>query len=153
MTNIRRAKTCDSEILTNIAIKSEAYWGYDSDFMENFKTAYKVTEEFISNNPTFVIQEDENILGFYGVLIAENETSLEYLFIEPNSIGKGYGKALWNHMVNTCKKLNIKELVIVSGPQAKEFYTRLGAVPAGEVESLVIKGRKVPRLIYALEEE
>lgn len=153
MTNIRRAKVCDSETLTNIAIKSEAYWGYDSDFMERFKKAYKITEDFISNNPTFVIREDENVVGFYGVIIAEDETSLEYLFIEPKSIGKGYGKALWNHMINTCKKLDVKKIEIVSGPQAKGFYTKLGAVPAGEVASLVIKGRKVPRLIYTMEKE
>ena len=87
MLNIRRAKPYEYEILTDIAIKSEAYWGNDSDYMEKFKSVYKVTEEFISNNPTFVIQEDDNIVGFYGVLIDDKEISLEYLYIEPKSIG------------------------------------------------------------------
>ncbi|MBB6215185.1 N-acetylglutamate synthase-like GNAT family acetyltransferase [Anaerosolibacter carboniphilus] len=150
MTDIRRAKISDSEILTNIAVESEAYWGYDSDFMEKFKMIYKVTEDFISNNPTYVIQEEEKIVGFYGLLIDGHENSLEYLFIEPKSIGKGYGKALWTHMIKTCETLGIRELVIVAGPDAKAFYTKMGAVPSGEVESLVRKGRKVPRLIYTL---
>lgn len=151
MINIRCAKISDSEILTNLAIESEAYWGYDSDFMEKFKSIYKVTEEFISNNLTFVIQEDENIVGFYGIMIEKNETSLEYFFIEPRSIGKGYGKLLWNHVVKNCKKLGIKKFVIVTSPQAKEFYTKMGAKPYDEVDSLVMKGRKVPRLIFSLE--
>lgn len=151
MYKIRPAEICESKILTDIAVRSEAYWGYDSTFMENFKSLYKVTGEFISNNPTFVLEEDDSIIGFYGILIGEKETSLEYLYIEPESIGKGYGKILWDHMVNTCKNQGIKEIVLVTSPQAKEFYTKMGAVQSGEVESIVMKGRKIPRLVYTIE--
>jgi N-acetylglutamate synthase-like GNAT family acetyltransferase len=150
MLNIRRASICDSEILTNLAIESESYWGYDYAFMEKFKSIYKVTPEFINNNPTYVIHEDENILGFYGILVEKNEISLEYLFILPKNIGKGYGKLLWNHMLKTCEDLGIKEFEIVTSPKAKDFYVKLGAKPVGEVDSLVIKGRKIPKLIYTL---
>ncbi|MCB2312925.1 GNAT family N-acetyltransferase [Clostridium tagluense] len=76
--------------------------------MEEFKSVYKVTEEFINNNSTFVIEKDESIIGFYGVLVENNETSLEYLFIEPEYINKGYGKLLWNHMVENCDKKGVK---------------------------------------------
>lgn len=150
MFNIRPARISDCETLTNLAVKSESYWGNSSDFMENFKSIYKVTEDFINNNPTFLIQEDENILGFYGLLLKKNETSLEYLFIEPQSIGKGYGKILWNHMIKNCENLGVESFEIVTSPEAKDFYTKLGANPCGEVDSLVIKGRKIPRLIYTL---
>jgi len=36
MINIRRAKVEDANILTNIAINSEAYWGYDEEYMESY---------------------------------------------------------------------------------------------------------------------
>lgn len=150
MLNIRRASIYDCEILTNLAIESESYWGYDYAFMEKFKSIYKVTAEFISNNPTYVIHEGENIHGFYGVLIGENEVSLEYLFIIPESIGMGYGKLLWNHMLKTCEDLGVKKFEIVTSPKAKDFHVKLGAKPVGEVESLVVTGRKIPRLIYTL---
>lgn len=149
MLNIRRAKPYEHQILTDIAIKSEAYWGNNSDYMDKFKSVYKVTEEFICHNPTFVI-EDDNIVGFYGILIDDKEVFLEYLFIEPKSIGRGYGKLLWIHLVNTCKSLRIEEFVIVTSPQAKEFYLKMGAIPFGEVESLLKKGRIIPRLIYRI---
>jgi hypothetical protein len=35
MSNIRRAEIYESEILTTIAALSEAYWGYDMNFMES----------------------------------------------------------------------------------------------------------------------
>jgi N-acetylglutamate synthase-like GNAT family acetyltransferase len=83
-------------------------------------------EEFISNNPTYIVEENENIVGFYGVILAEKETCLEYFFIKPKSIGKGYGKILWNHMVNTCKELGINEFAIVTSPQAKKIIQKWG---------------------------
>lgn len=151
MLNIRSAKADEYEILTNIAIESESFWEYDSDHMEKFKSVYKITEEFISNNSTFVLEKDENIVGFYGFIIENNEPSLEYLYIEPQYINKGYGKLLWNHMVENCKKNSIKGFSIVTSQQTKEFYTKMGAVQVGEIESLVQNVHKIPLLTYTLE--
>lgn len=151
MLNIRRAKVDEHEILTDIAIKSEAYWGYDSDYMDKFKSIYSVSEEFIKNNSTALIEEDNSIIGFYGLICKDNEASLEYFFIEPKYIGKGYGKLLWNYLVSDCKNLGIKDFDIVTSPQAKEFYVKMGAIPCREVESLLKKGRIIPQLIYRVE--
>ncbi|AOT71501.1 GNAT family N-acetyltransferase [Geosporobacter ferrireducens] len=148
MLTVRQAKAGEHEILTKLAMRSEAHWGYDSDFMETFESIYGVTEAFINIHPTFVMEEKGNIVGFYSILINNQGTSLEYFYIEPAFIGKGYGKLLWNHMVESCKNYGIKEIVFVTSPQAKEFYTRMGAEQTGEVESLVKKGRKIPRLVY-----
>jgi GNAT superfamily N-acetyltransferase len=151
MVNIRNAKSDEHGILTDIAIKSEAYWGYDSDYMNKFKSIYSVSVEFINSNPTVVIEEEEKIVGFYGIVNKISETSLEYFFIEPKYIGKGYGKLLWNYLIRDCKNLGIKELSIITSPQAKEFYVKMGAIPCGEVESLLKKGRIIPQLIYTVE--
>lgn len=53
-------------------------------------------------------------------------------------------------MVNTCKELGINEFAIVTSPQAKKIYTKMGAIQIGEVGSLIIKWRKVPQLIYTI---
>lgn len=151
MVNIRNAKIDEYEILTDVAIKSEAYWGYDSDYMNKFKSIYNVSKEFINNNPTVIIEEDNNIVGFYGVINHCSEASLEYFFIEPKYIGRGYGKLLWNYLIKDCKNLGIKEFSIVTSPQAKDFYVKMGAVQCGEVESLLKKGRIIPQLIYTVE--
>lgn len=151
MFKIRRAKICEAKILTDLLVRSEAYWGYDSTFMENFKSLYRVTEQFINNNETFIIEENEDIIGFYALLIDEKETSLEYLYIETICIGKGYGKLLWEHMIEICKNWGIKEITLVTSPQVQEFYIKMGAVQIGEVDSLVIKDRKIPKLLYKIE--
>lgn len=151
MINICRAKVGEASILTNIAINSEAYWGYDEEYMESFKNTYGVSENYISNYPTFLIEDNQIIVGFYSILMNVGETELEYFFINPNYIGKGYGKLLWNHVIENAKNLNIKQLEIVTSPEAIDFYIKMGAVKIGEVESLVKVGRKIPRLIYNVE--
>ncbi|WP_346917557.1 GNAT family N-acetyltransferase [Clostridium sp.] len=151
MINIRRAKVGEANILTNIAINSEAYWGYDEEYMESFKDTYGVSENYISNYPTFLIEDNQIIIGFYSFLMNAGETELEYFFINPDYIGKGYGKLLWNHAIENANSLNIKEFEIVTSPEAIDFYIKMGAVKIGEVESLVRVERKIPRLIYMVE--
>ncbi len=148
MLAIREAQPFEADILTDIAVRSESYWGYDPDFMNNFKLKYKVTEQFIEENPTYVIEKDGRIIGFYGMINHNNETELEYLYVEPEHIGKGIGKLLWDHFVNRCRQDGIERITLVTSPQAVGFYTKQGAVQTGEVESLVRKGRMVPKLVY-----
>lgn len=147
MHNIRLAKTSEAEKLTNLAIRSEAHWGYDAVFMDKFKEIYKVTEDFIENNPTFVVCENDEVIGFYAI-ISKEKNELEYFYIDPQFIGKGYGQALWNHLIAYCIGLKIKDIQLVTSPQAKEFYQRMGAVQIGEVQSLLQKGRIIPKLRY-----
>jgi ribosomal protein S18 acetylase RimI-like enzyme len=151
MLNIRRARAQEAEALTRLAIQSEAYWGYDSAYMQQFQSMYAVTESFINSHPVFVLEKGGLITGFYAFQMGKKETSLEFLYIDPSCIGLGYGKLLWDHAVKTAEGLGIKEFVIVTSPQAKGFYLKMGAVLAGEVESLVKKGRMIPQFIYRLE--
>ena len=148
MRSIRKAKKEEANCLSEIAFKSEAYWGYDENYMKSFRSNYRVTEEFISNNPAYIIEDNEIILGFYSFMINGRTASLDYFYIEPNSIGHGYGKLLWNHMINMCKKKGIEKVELVTSPQAEEFYIKMGARTVGQVESIVMKGRKIPKLIF-----
>jgi ribosomal protein S18 acetylase RimI-like enzyme len=97
------------------------------------------------------MENNEGIIGFYSVVTNNVETSLEYFYIEPKYIGQGYGRILWNHMVSTFKEKENKEITLVTSPQAKDFYIKMGAVETGIVDSIVIKNRKIPSLVYKFE--
>lgn len=150
MINIRPAKQKEAEILTDIASKSEVYWGYDEEYMQNFTSIYKVTDEFIRDNTVYVIEENSLIVGFYGVITDKDEASLEYFYITPECIGKGYGKAMWKHLIYVVGKMGMNKINLVTSPQAKDFYIKMGAQLIGEIDSLVIKNRKIPQLLYKL---
>lgn len=147
---VRQAKPCEAAILTDIAAESEAYWGYDENFMNSYKTIYRVTEKFINSNPSFVIEDEGVIIGFYCIIEDKCEAELEYFYIKPEKIGKGYGKILWRHLDQYCREHHITKVNLVTSPQAADFYIKMGASLTGEVDSLVIKDRKIPKLTYTL---
>lgn len=150
MHTIVSASPKDADLLAGLEVRSESYWGYSTDFMEKFKRIYLITEEFIADHPTFMLKDNETIVGFYGIMQSDSEVSLEYLFIEPAFIGKGYGRILWNHALEECRKLGITEFTIITSPDARGFYFRLGATVFTEVDSLISDGKKTPKLIYRL---
>jgi Acetyltransferases len=145
---IRRATPEELEILTAIAVESEAHWGGSTDFLERFKELYKVTASFIKDNPTYLLEENEEIVGFYGIVAGKDISELEYLYVKACCIGKGYGRILWEHLEKQCKELGIQQLELVTSPEAKNFYIKMGATELSMVESIVQKGRMIPKLNY-----
>ncbi|HPZ12417.1 MAG TPA: GNAT family N-acetyltransferase [Bacillota bacterium] len=145
---IRRAKREEASGLSELAFQSEAVWGFDERYMASFRSRYRVTEEFIGSNPTYVLDDGESIAGFYSLAVKGRTASLEYFYIKPGSMGRGYGRRLWNHMIKLCREMGLEKVELVTSPEAAGFYIKMGARSAGRVESKVKKGRMVPKLIY-----
>lgn len=148
MCHIRIAEKNDVDVLNKIAYESEAYWGYDLEYMKRFEEIYRVTEDYIRVNPTFILFDGNTVFGFYSLSVHDMETELELFYISPQYIGKGYGKKMWDHLISYCKKAGIESFLLVTSPQAKGFYEKMGAVVIDEVDSLLREGRKIPRLKF-----
>jgi hypothetical protein len=50
------------------------------------------------------------------------------------------GKILWEHVLDTAKRLSINHFIIHSDPFAEEFYKKMGAEHIGETASTVFFG-------------
>lgn len=92
----------------------------------------------IEANHVFVLEHDLQIVGFYELMEhTPQETELLWLFVDPSSIGAGYGKKLWIHAVETAWADGYKRMKIKSDPYVEGFYLRQGAQRVGEVPSTV----------------
>ena len=92
---------------------------------------YAVTEEQLLRHRVFVAEADENILGFYS-LIVEGEAELDLMFVSDAAQGIGAGRALFEHMRGVARGAGVRSLLIVSHPPSVGFYERMGAVRVGE---------------------
>lgn len=147
---IRKAITKEASVLSELAIRSKAFWGYDPAFIEACRDDLTLSEAYIKRNDVFVIEQEEKITGFYSLLIQEKQGILDHLFIHPEAIGKGFGNRLWDHMIQTALKHNLPAIQIHSDPYAEGFYSKMGAVKIGEVASSVFSERKLPLLEYRI---
>ena len=150
MTNlptIREAKTNEAELLTELAIRSKAYWGYPHSFMEACRDELTVTDDSLNSTELhyYVAEENSELLGYYAVeKVTGREFELEALFVEPNFIGKGVGRALIDHAKTLVRNLGGEKLVIQGDPNAEDFYRAAGGKLNGTKESASIPGRYLP---------
>ena len=159
--HIRKARSEEGSILSALALRSKAHWNYDKAFIESCRDDLTVTKEDIHNSPIYVIEDiDEKgqkrlvgLAGFNYPEQGEEDFAPEILlfFIEPCAMGRGYGKALWKHMLQVAKEKGWPSFLIASDPNAKVFYEKMGATLIGEEPSTVQPGRMLPLLQYQIE--
>ncbi|MGG4444184.1 GNAT family N-acetyltransferase [Brevibacillus fortis] len=134
--------------MSELAYRSKAYWGYSDEFMEACREDLTLSPAHIENHEVYVLEAEGSIKGFMSLEKDSEQEKwlLGFLFMEPEAVGKGYGKALWHHMVEMAQELDIPVITIHSDPYAEPFYLSRGAKRVGEIASTVIPGRKLPLL-------
>ena len=145
--SIIKAKPGQAEMLSNLAFRSKAYWGYSNEFMNACRAELTYSESMLNKNHCYYLLHDGMVTGFY-ILEQSNmhECNLDDLFIDQNFIGKGFGQALIEHAKTIAVELGVKKIIIQSDPNAKGFYLAVGAVQIGVKESGSIPGRYLPML-------
>lgn len=79
------------------------------------------------------------------------EIELDSLFVEPEHIGKGFGRLLIEHAKSTAAKMGATRLIIQGDPNAERFYLAAGAFVTGTRESGSIPGRYLPTFAIDLQ--
>ncbi len=147
---IRPARAAEAELLTNLSLRSKAYWGYDAGFLARIRSVMRVKAGNIEMQPHYVAEVDGRIAGFYGLEPEAEGVGLDYLFVENDMVGRGIGRALWNHAVATARRLGHPALIVVSDPNAEGFYLKMGARRIGTRASELEPERQLPVLRFAL---
>jgi Predicted acetyltransferase len=74
---------------------------------------------------------------------------MEHLWVLPNAMGQGVGRALFTHAVQRAKAFGVEAIEIECDPNAEGFYERMGATRiGGNVTKMERQQRILPVLIY-----
>jgi GNAT superfamily N-acetyltransferase len=145
-------------LLSELAFRSKAHWGYDADFMAACRTELTVEPRDIQDHVVRLLETAGGARGFYflrprelGEVPGGAEAELELFYVDPAAIGRGYGRALWRDMVVSARGCGYKRVTIDSDPHAEGFYRAMGARRIGEVPSGSIEGRRLPLMLVELE--
>lgn len=153
---MRPASGKDAPLLTALALRSKAHWGYTDKFITACREELTYTKEQLE-----APQICGQICLSHGLPIAFyvlEQTSadiaeMDALFIEPEYIGQGIGRILIDHAKEQAGKLGVVKIVIQGDPNAEPFYTAIGALPCGTRESGSIPGRQLPLFMIKLHDK
>ncbi|MFN2513824.1 MAG: GNAT family N-acetyltransferase [Pyrinomonadaceae bacterium] len=144
---IRQAATEEATTLTQIAHDAKRHWGYPEHWIEHWQEDLTISSDFINNNQVYVAEREGEIIGFYALVVGDQQAELEHMWVAPKHIGTGVGKELFIHAMHIAAGENISEVEISADPNAAAFYQRMGARRIGEVSSEIDgQTRRLPRL-------
>ncbi len=141
---IRNAVTHEAALLSGLAMRSKAHWGYSNQFMQACRAELTVLPHNVESKIfQYVVGElDGKVAGFYAIKrISPAVVELEAMFVEPKHISHGIGRALINHAKQRAAAWGGLVLTIQSDPHAETFYRAAGGVLTGTQESGSISGR------------
>jgi ribosomal protein S18 acetylase RimI-like enzyme len=141
----------DGERLSQIAQAAKRYWGYPERWLALWQAELTLSAEYIGEHHVYKAIAEDATIGFYSLTIREQEADIDHLWIDPDFIGQGIGRRLWEHAAALAERLEALRLVVLSDPHAEGFYLRMGMTRAGEqVYTLDEAPRTLPRLVLAL---
>lgn len=143
----REALPHEARQLSDLALRSKAYWGYSQEFMDSCRAELTVDSTRIGSDGyhCVVAVERDVIVGFYALEhLFDDEYELVALFVEPARIGTGIGRSLIQHAIETVSQRGAARLIIQGDPNATGFYLAAGGREIGNRESDSIPGRYLP---------
>ena len=148
---IVRARPEDAAELTAVAFAAKRNWGYPESWIQGWRDILTVTPKLVAENPTFSATEADRVVGFYS-LTAGPHPDLTHLWVLPVAMGRGFGRALFEHAVEQARALGLASFEIEADPNAEGFYLHMGAKRIGtNVSEIEGARRELPLLIYRME--
>ncbi len=147
MLKIRKALTDEVDALTQIAHDAKRHWGYPEHWISHWQNDLTISPAYLEANQVFLAEKENQIVGFYALLVGQDKAELDHLWVTPAHIGTGVGKELFIHAMRSAAGKDIAEVEILADPNAEAFYKKMGAYRIGKsVSEIDGQPRTLPRL-------
>jgi GNAT superfamily N-acetyltransferase len=133
--HIRPALPDEAPALTALARRSKAYWGYDEVQLDAWRADLAITPTLIEAAHVYVCEADGDIGAFYALVREGEQWQLDHLWVLPEQMGRGIGRALLRHAAFEAFEGGAREVLVDADPYAEAFYLACGAERAGHVDA------------------
>jgi GNAT superfamily N-acetyltransferase len=129
---LRTARQDEADALSELALRSKAYWGYDAAFLAACQEDLRLRPQEMAVRRVRVAECAGRVLGFATLEGDPPDGELGMLFVEPDTIGGGVGRLLYDNVLDDAGRLGFSRLTIASDPYAEGFYLAMGAERDGD---------------------
>ena len=147
---IRPATIDELSGLSDLCFRSKAVWGYDDEFMEACRGELSFKPHDLKLTRIAVAERDGRPIAVAQLKVVDDEADLLKLFVEPNALRSGTGRALLAWATDVARNLGARRLTIEADPDAAPFYRKMGAYDVGQAPSGSVLGRMLPKLAMNL---
>lgn len=138
----------EANVLSQIALAAKRHWGYPERWIEIWTPQLTFTPHYFETNESWAAVEEGRPVAFYTLLESNDMASIENLWVLPEFMGRGVGRQLFLHAVETARGRGYKTLQLEADPNAVGFYERMGMHKTGERHSEV---DGLPRMLPIME--
>jgi GNAT superfamily N-acetyltransferase len=147
---VRPARAGEGAALSDLMLRSKAYWGYDDAFMDACRAVLVIPEAMIDAGEVLVAEHGGAVVGVAAVVDEPPEVELDVCFVDPDAIGTGVGRVLVDAAKAKARAAGATAMRVQSDPNAAQFYARMGAFPIGDMASEIDPDRRLPVLRFDL---
>jgi GNAT superfamily N-acetyltransferase len=147
---VRLARPDEADLLTELAMRSKASWGYSDEFMAACRAELTFTPQKMAAWRIWMAEKAGAVVGMIALHLDGQAAELEDFFVEPAQQGQGVGAALMGALLATCQAHGVTQIGLDADPNAEPIYERLGFSRVGWSPSGSIPGRRLPRMERAL---
>lgn len=148
--HIRPARAEDSADLTALARRAKAHWGYPPEWIELWSEDLALTPEYLAANQVFVAESAGVTVGLAALERHDAHWQLEHVWVEPSQHGRGIGRRVVDQALLAAAEEWPADVRVLSDPNAKAFYVRMGAREIGSVAAPMpgAPDRELPMLAF-----
>ncbi|MEZ5319015.1 MAG: GNAT family N-acetyltransferase [Vicinamibacterales bacterium] len=146
---IRRARPADAAVLSDLARRAKASWGYPAPWLDAWRAELTVSPDYLAAQTAFVADIDGRPAGLCVIEDHGARWSLEHVWVAPEVQGRGVGRTLVARALDEAASRRPGPVEVLSDPHAESFYLRLGARRVGAVPAPMpgAPDRVLPRLL------
>ncbi len=148
---IRLAVAEEAPALSALAMRSKAHWEYDQAFLDACRESLTLDPTRCDGERVLVAETNGRLAGFAQLAGSPPVGELVDMWVDPDAMGLGVGRALFEAIVQRAMDLGFRSFTIDSDPGAERFYRHMGAVRIGETPSTVDPTRLLPLLVFRLD--
>ena len=144
---IRRAKPEEANTLSEIAVAAKRHWNYPETWIEKWRDDLTISPDFVREHEMFVAVIGGQLAGCCALVMTEGLAEIEHMWIRPEHMGSGVGRALFDRARRRAEEHGANMLELSADPHAEGFYERMGAQRIGEVRAdMDGQSRVLPRM-------
>lgn len=133
---LRHARPVERQVLEELQWRASLVHSAYRDALLQDRSIVHLPVEHLCDGCAVVAETDGKVAGFAIVLpVAEEESELDGLFVEPEMAGQGIGRALVDEARRCARMSGATVLKVVAALEVEDFYRRCGFELTGETET------------------